>query len=76
VITKNNFGRDMLWGVPISDGSYIGGPYKRVPLYSFQCIGFVGSYCFLIKFWFPFSQKSRSTARGSSRGRQPFVVML
>jgi hypothetical protein len=34
VITKNNFGRDMLWGVPISDGSYIGGHYKRVPLYS------------------------------------------
>jgi hypothetical protein len=28
-ITKNNFGRDMLWGVPISECSYIGGPYIR-----------------------------------------------
>jgi hypothetical protein len=28
-ITKNVFGRDMLWGVPISECSYIGGPYIR-----------------------------------------------
>jgi hypothetical protein len=29
-ITKNNFGRDLLWGVPISEWSYIGGPYIRL----------------------------------------------
>ena len=35
LITDNNeqFGRDMPLGVPISHGSYIGGPYKWGPLY-------------------------------------------
>jgi hypothetical protein len=32
-ITKNNLGRDMLWGVPISGCSYIGGPYNQGSLY-------------------------------------------
>jgi hypothetical protein len=32
-ITKNNFGMDMLWGVSISECSYIEGPYIRGSLY-------------------------------------------